>query len=117
MLRKVAEYVSSNLELEELLGRIVKMVTEITSADSCFIYLYDAQRNELVLRASSKPRTNVVGNIRLKLGEGVTGWAAREKTPVALTREAYKDSRFKKLYQPCRRQIRILLGSPHPFEG
>ena len=47
MLRKVAEYVSSNLELEELLGRIVKMVTEITSADSCFIYLYDAQRNEL----------------------------------------------------------------------
>jgi GAF domain-containing protein len=39
MLRKVAEYVSSNLELEELLSRIVKMVAEITSADSCFIYL------------------------------------------------------------------------------
>ena len=95
MLRKVAEYVSSNLELEELLGRIIKMVGEITLADSCFIYLYDAQHHELVLRASSNPRTNAVGNIRLKLGEGVTGWAAKEKTPVALTREAYKDPRFK----------------------
>jgi signal transduction protein with GAF and PtsI domain len=95
MLRKVAEYVSSNLELEELLARIVKMVTEITSADSCFIYLYDAPHHELVLRASSNPRTKSVGTIRLKLGEGVTGWAAKEKTPVALAREAYKDSRFK----------------------
>jgi signal transduction protein with GAF and PtsI domain len=112
MLRKVAEYVSSNLELEELLGRIVKMVTEITSADSCFIYLYDAQRNELALRASSNPRTSVVGDIRLKLGEGVTGWAAKEKTPVALAREAYKDARFKKFTNLAEDKYEALLAVP-----
>jgi signal transduction protein with GAF and PtsI domain len=112
MLRKVAEYVSSNLELEELLGRIVKMVTEITSADSCFIYLYDAQRNELALRASSNPRTSVVGDIRLKLGEGVTGWAAKEKTPVALAREAYKDSRFKRFTNLAEDKYEAFLAVP-----
>ena len=95
MLRKVAEYMSSNLELAELLNRIVTMATDVTRADSCFIYLFDKQHNELVLRASSNPRTRVVGDIRLKLGEGVTGWAAKEKRPVALEREAYKDPRFR----------------------
>ena len=112
MLRKVAEYVSSNLELEELLGRIVKMVTEITSADSCFIYLYDAQRNELLLSASSNPRTSAVGDIRLKLGEGVTGWAAKEKTPVALAREAYKDPRFKRFINLAEDKYEALLAVP-----
>lgn len=112
MLRKVAEYVSSNLELEELLGRIVKMVIEITSADSCFIYLYDAQHDELVLRASSNPRTHTVGYIRLKLGEGVTGWAAREKMPVALTREAYKDPRFKSFTNLAEDKYEAFLAVP-----
>ncbi len=95
MLHKVAEYMSSALELEELLNRIVTMAADVTTADSCFIYLFDKQNNELVLRASSNPRTKAVGNIRLKLGEGITGWAAKEKTPVALENEAYKDPRFK----------------------
>jgi signal transduction protein with GAF and PtsI domain len=112
MLRKVAEYVSSNLELEELLGRIVKMVIEITSADSCFIYLYDAQHHELILRSSSNPRTHAVGNIRLKLGEGVTGWAAKEKTPVSLSREAYKDPRFKRFTDLAEDKYEAFLAIP-----
>lgn len=112
MLRKVAEYMSSTLELEELLGRIVLMATDVTSADSCFIYLFDKQNNELVLRASSNPRTKVVGSIRLKLGEGVTGWAAKEKTPVALEKEAYKDPRFKSFTNLAEDKYESLLAVP-----
>jgi len=112
MLRKVAEYMSSNLELEELLNRIVTMATDVARADSCFIYLFDKQHNELVLRASSNPRTRVVGDIRLKLGEGVTGWAAKEKRPVALEREAYKDPRFKSFTNLAEDKYESLLAVP-----
>ncbi len=112
MLRKVAEYMSSNLELEELLSRIVTMAADVTRADSCFIYLFDKQHNELVLRASSNPRTRVVGDIRLKLGEGVTGWAAKEKKPVALEREAYKDPRFKSFTALAEDKYESLLAVP-----
>lgn len=95
VLHQVAQHISSNLELNELLGRIVDMVINVTSADSCFIYLYDKQNNELTLRAASGKKREILGEIRLKLGEGVTGWAAREKKPVALSSKAYTDPRFK----------------------
>ncbi len=40
--------------------------------------------------ASSKPKEKSIGRVRLKIGEGVTGWAAKEKWPVH--EEAYKIS-------------------------
>jgi signal transduction protein with GAF and PtsI domain len=95
VLHQVAQHISSNLEINELLQHIAQMVITLTRADSCFIYLYDKQRNELILRSASRPQKGIVGTIRLGLGEGVTGWAAKEKTPVALSSEAYKDPRFK----------------------
>lgn len=112
MLRKVAEYMSGSLELAELLSRIVTMVADVTGADSCFIYLFDRQNNELVLRAATSPQANILGNIRLKLGEGVTGWAAREKKPVALAREAYKDPRFKRFTELAEDKYEALLAVP-----
>ena len=33
--------------------------------------------------------------IRLKLNEGLTGWVARERRLLAISREAYRDPRFK----------------------
>jgi signal transduction protein with GAF and PtsI domain len=65
------------------------------TADSCLIYLYDRQNDELILTASSKPKEKSIGRVKLKIGEGVTGWAAKEKRPVVLPKEAYKDQRFK----------------------
>jgi signal transduction protein with GAF and PtsI domain len=96
VLHQVAQHISSNLQLNELLGHILKMVKALTRSDSAFIYLYDSQRNELILRGATRPaEKGLVGTIRLGMGEGVTGWAAKEKTPVALSSEAYKDPRFK----------------------
>jgi signal transduction protein with GAF and PtsI domain len=95
ILHEVAQDISSNLELPELLQRIVEMVMQFSTADSCLIYLFDKQNEELILTASNDPKLKVLGKVRLRIGEGVTGWAAREKTPVALSREAYKDQRFK----------------------
>jgi signal transduction protein with GAF and PtsI domain len=65
------------------------------TADSCLIYLYDRQNDELILTASSKIKEKSIGRVKLKIGEGVTGWAAKEKKPVVLPKEAYKDQRFK----------------------
>jgi signal transduction protein with GAF and PtsI domain len=95
ILHEVAKDISSNLELKELLGRIVAMIMNFVTADSCLIYLYDRQNDELILTASSKPKEKSIGQVKLKIGEGVTGWAAREKRPVVLPKEAYKDQRFK----------------------
>jgi signal transduction protein with GAF and PtsI domain len=95
ILHEVAKDISGNVELDELLHRIVEMVMHFIFTDSCLIYLYDKHNDELILTASNHPRNKVLGRIKLKMGEGVTGWVAREKMPVALAKEAYKDPRFK----------------------
>ncbi|WDT80620.1 MAG: GAF domain-containing protein [Candidatus Manganitrophus sp.] len=79
VLHRITEQISSNLELEVVLKEIVEMVVEITQADACLLYLLDETQKELTLRASKNPHPKLIGRIRLELGEGITGWVAKEK--------------------------------------
>lgn len=90
----VAQSVHS-LEIDELLKEIVKLASEISKADSCLIYILDTNKNELVLRASKNPHADLLQRITMKLGEGITGWVAKEKTEVAISKGANRDARFK----------------------
>jgi len=112
ILHEVAKDISDNLDLSELLHRIVDTVTAFVKADSCLVYLYDEDHDELVLSASSDPKAESVGSISLKLGEGVTGWAAKEKQPVFLAREAYRDKRFKAFTSLKEDRYEALLSVP-----
>ncbi len=112
ILHQVAQHISSNLELNDLLAHIVDMVVSLTGADSCFIYLYNEQNDELTLRAANARQRDIVGEIRLKLGEGVTGWAAKEKKPVALSKQAYKDPRFKSFHDLAEDKFEAFLAVP-----
>ncbi len=95
ILRKISETVACTLDLDQVLGQIIELVVEVTAADSCLLYLFDECKRELVLRASKNPHPRIVGRIKLRLGEGITGWVARERRPVAIARGAYSDPRFK----------------------
>jgi signal transduction protein with GAF and PtsI domain len=117
ILHQVAQQISSNVELSELLAHIVDMVVKVTGADSCFIYLFDKPNNQLVLRATNIGHPGIVGEIRLKLGEGVTGWAAKEKKPVALVQEAYNDPRFKSFTNLAEDKYEAFLAVPILAKG
>ncbi len=81
------------MSLQEVLRGVVNLVVEFTACDSCLIYLID--NDELALCATNTPHPTDIGEIRLKLGEGLTGWVAKERRLVAISREAYADPRFK----------------------
>ena len=93
-LYRVAQSVHS-LEINELLKEIVKLASQITKADSCLIYLIDGKKQALLLRASKNPHIDLLQRITIRFGEGITGWVAREKRPVAISQGAAKDPRFK----------------------
>ena len=95
ILRKIVEITHSETELSGILQEVVKIVTESTKADSVFIYLFDEKKENLVLMASKTPHKKELGKINLRVGEGITGWVAKENKPVAIKKNAYKDPRFK----------------------
>ncbi len=81
------------MSLQEVLKGIVALVVEFTRCDSCLMYL--CNQDDLVLCASNSHHDKEIGRVRLKLNEGLTGWVARERRLIAISREAYKDPRFK----------------------
>ena len=95
ILRKVVEITNSEMDLQVVLKDVVDIMTEMTKADSVFIYLFDEGKQRLVLMASKVPHAKELGKINLKAGEGITGWVAQENRPVAIPKNAYKDKRFK----------------------
>lgn len=96
ILHRISSIVSSDLSLDEMLGEVVGLAVQATSCDACLVYLIDHDSHDIVLRASQVPHAADLGNLRMKIGEGVTGWVAEHKSIVALPSEASKDGRFKR---------------------
>lgn len=93
ILEDIIETISTNFDLKDILTNIVKIIGKITRADSCFIYLISG--NEVILKASQNPHHSNLSLIKMKVGEGITGWVAETKKTVAISRRAYEDRRFK----------------------
>jgi signal transduction protein with GAF and PtsI domain len=95
VLHRISESISSTLDLEAVLKHIVEVVVEVTKADACLLYLLSDSREELILRASKNPHPKLIGRITIGIGEGITGWVARERTRVVIPTNANDDPRFK----------------------
>jgi signal transduction protein with GAF and PtsI domain len=93
LLQKMARFLARDIRLAETLKNVVTLVVEFMECDSCLLYLLEGE--DLVLCASNNPRPDTIGRVRLKLGEGLTGWVARERRLLSVSSEAYLDPRFK----------------------
>ena len=96
LFHRISNIVSSELTLDEMLGEIVGLTVQVTECDACLVYLIERETSEIVLRASQVPHQVDLGNIRLKVGEGVTGWVVEHHSVVALSHNAGSDRRFKR---------------------
>jgi uroporphyrinogen-III synthase len=93
LFQRVSRLMTRDMQLDGVLQEIVSLVRDFLNGDSCLIYLVEEQ--ELVLFASSDQNRQNIGRVRLRLNEGLTGWVARERRLLAISREAYTDPRFK----------------------
>jgi len=114
ILEEILEAISRTLELRDILQQVVSIIGRVTRADSCFLYLISD--HEVVLQASLNPRPHL-SKIRMQVGEGITGWVAEEKKPVALARAAYADPRFKLFNQLPEDRYEAFLSVPITYRG
>ena len=84
-LGEVSQAVSSTLDLETVLTRIVSHAVQLSGTDCGVIYEFDETTDEFNLRASHRMEAEVVEMLRvapIHLGEGATGKAATSRSPV-----------------------------------
>lgn len=94
-LEKIAALNRQELEMPVLLERVLEGTSKLIPCDSLFIYVHDPHEKVLVLKASQNPHPAQMGTVKLKLGEGITGWVAQNKQVVMIPQDASKDPRFK----------------------
>ena len=93
LVQRISRFMARDLHLGEALEQVVSHVVEFMECDSCLLYV--AIDKDLVLVASNNPQPGTIGNVRLKLGEGLTGWVAQQRRLLSVSKEAYMDPRFK----------------------
>jgi signal transduction histidine kinase len=84
-LGEVSQAVSSTLDLETVLTRIVSHAVQLSGTDGGAIYEYDEQSKEFLLRATDHMEEELITALRAnppRLGDGVVGRAAASREPV-----------------------------------
>lgn len=94
LLNEVISTVGSTLRLDEVLHHLVDTVVRATSCDIAFMYMYDKEKERLVLAGASEKHQHLVGKIGMALGEGIAGWVALHQSAVFLKDGAMEDPRF-----------------------
>ncbi|MGO4210672.1 uroporphyrinogen-III synthase, partial [Terriglobus sp. YAF25] len=92
ILQQVSSSLTSTDALHVVLSRIVACVCAMVPCDSCFIYTLE--EDKLVLRASRNPHAAEIDQLKVSVGQGVTGWVAEHREPVSIPERASEDPRF-----------------------
>ncbi|MHB9037716.1 MAG: GAF domain-containing protein [Armatimonadota bacterium] len=111
-LREIGGAIGSMLNIDDMLKKVADIVVKVTGTDLCLIYLLADGGQELVLSGASGEVKHVVGKIRLKVGEGITGWVAQQGEHVVLPREAWRDERFKPVPNLMQDKYQSMLSVP-----
>jgi uroporphyrinogen-III synthase len=109
--------VFKQFNFREFLQKLIKIVMAVVPVDACLIYFYDRGKKELILVGSQKKHDELIGNITMKSGEGITGWVVEHNKTVAIEAGAYKDSRFKFFEELPEDKYEGFLSVPIVYEG
>jgi GAF domain-containing protein/sugar diacid utilization regulator len=95
ILYEIISTVGSSLDLEEVLGAVVRLLTDASGVHACFVYFIEDDGARLVLRAASDPYADLVGDIVLERGEGLAWWVVERREPAFIREGALADPRVK----------------------
>ena len=94
----------------EVLSQVVQCAVALVKCDSCFVYVLEGQ--DLILRDSKNPHADQIDKLKIRVGQGITGWVAANRTVVAIAENASKDPRFQFFNELPEDQYQAFLSVP-----
>jgi len=93
---EIGKAVTSTLNMDEILVTILRRLSELIKAKNWTLYLVDPGRGELRFEVVVGLDKEVIGDVRITLGEGIAGLAALTGEPILVPDRANEDPRFNK---------------------
>jgi len=100
---------------QAVLDRVVDFLLDEIGPDSVFIYVLED--DELVLNASKNPHPEAIHRLKMRMGQGITGWVAEHRKPVAIARNTMQDPRFLAFTELPEDQFEAFLSVPLVSRG
>ena len=110
-LERVVRATAEQADHDQLLRRIIDEATEATDTQVCSLYLWDDAEKVLILTATNGLAQSGVGAVRLGLGDGVTGWVAAQRAPLAVP-DVRAEPRFTWVPNLDQERFRSMLSVP-----
>ncbi len=110
-LQDISAIILQSHHLDETLENIVTLVAERAHSEVCSLYLMEGQNDTLVLSATYGLAAEAVGQVRLKVGEGLTGLAVEQRTVLAVE-EPQNDPRYRYFAGTGEEQFHSFLAIP-----
>ncbi|MGA2115028.1 MAG: SpoIIE family protein phosphatase [Bryobacteraceae bacterium] len=105
-LLEVSAITSQTLQLDQLLCNVAEIVKTVLPYDLFAILLYHEKRRDLRIRYAVGHREEVVRNVVIGLGEGITGLAAARREPV-LVGDVRNDPRYLNAVDAVRTELAV----------
>lgn len=115
-LSKISKAIASDLYLEDILRLIVTVTAEIMDSNICSLMLIDEKTKELVIRATQSVSDLYNKKLPLKIGEGISGKAAKENRPI-IVKDVTKEKEYKHKDIAKKEGLRSLLCVPLAVKG
>lgn len=97
-LANISHIMGTETDLESLFQSITRICAETFDCHRVSLMLLDNERNDLVVRSVCGQYDVNMLDVRVKVGEGIAGWAAAHRTPLLLTNpedyDKYPDLKF-----------------------
>ena len=116
-LMDVNQVINSTLDLSEVLRQVMAQSTRLLGSESSALMLLEESTQELVFEVATGDKGSAVKQIRLKLGEGVAGWVAREGQPLIVNDPAGDPRFFRKADDTTGYTTRNILAVPLTVRG
>ena len=90
-LLEVAEYLSGQLKMDDLIPNIMTRACDLVKSDRCSLFIVNETRDKLYTTFSG----GLANKIEIPINAGIVGWTAT-KGEILNIQDAYEDSRFNK---------------------
>jgi len=105
-LLEVSAATSLTLDLDQLLANVAEIIRKVLPYDLFAILLFNERRQDLRIRYGVGHREEVICNLAIALGEGVTGTAAARREPV-LVGDVRNDPRYLNAVDAVRTELAV----------
>ncbi len=115
-LLEVSAITGETLDLDRLLENVTDIVRRVIPHELFAILLYNEKRRGLKIRHAVGHRQELVQNLIVPLGEGVTGMAARDRKPVMIA-DVREEANYLNAMDAVRSELAVPMVARHKLVG